>query len=139
MVSVAYIPSTRGRPSTASRIQVAPSTGSLVGVGCGMAMAVGVCTLTGGCSGTAVPTASSGGATGCGPLQATRTMNATTNIGMVAWSVARAILILSSLGKQFPFGVIVRLGGQIMRHCVSENPIEKLASCSGLVDVPVWL
>ena len=64
MVSLAYISSTSGRPSTSSRIQVAPSIGSLVGVGSGPA----VVAATGGCvgvgSGTAVGSAFSDGATG---------------------------------------------------------------------------
>ena len=64
-------------------------------------MGVEVRTLTGGGSASAVPVASSDGVTGCGPLQATTTVTATANVGIIAQIVARAIFILSGLGKRF--------------------------------------
>ena len=73
MVSVAYVSSMSGCPSTDSKIQASPSIGNLVGLG----------------SGTAVASATSVGVTGCGLLQATAIMTKRANIAVAAPRVAR--------------------------------------------------
>ena len=93
MVSVAYVPSMSGCPSTNSRIQVSPSIGSLAGLG----------------SGTAVALATSVGVTGCGPLQATAPMTKRANIGVAAPRVARVDLVVSSFIKRHFASTVVRM------------------------------